>query len=321
MTTALITHPACFGHVTPPGHPERVARLEAVLRVLDDPQFGPLVWHEAPVAPDTALRRCHPQAYLDRIAAAVPTTGHVALDSDTHVMAGSVAAARRAAGAVLMAVDLVIDGSVDNAFCAVRPPGHHCETERAMGFCLYGSVAVAAKHALEHHVLDRVTVIDFDVYHGNGTQYLLWNEPRAPFISLHQSPLYPGSGTPDERGASGQITNIPLPPGTDGTGFREAFTARALPALRAARPELILVSAGFDAHAADPLAQMSLGADDFGWATDRICEVARDFCGGKLVSSLEGGYDLAALAESTAAHVRSLMSASGTLGQSEGGSQ
>jgi len=293
--------------VTPPGHPEQVARYDAVMAALDAPEFAALDRRLAPMVADAALLRCHPQQYLNRVAAAIPADGWVSLDADTHVMAGSETAARRAAGAAVAAVDAVLAGEVTNAFCALRPPGHHAERQIAMGFCLFGTVAVAAKHALEAHGLDRVAVVDFDVHHGNGTQDLLWDEPRATFVSTHQSPLYPGSGAADERGAHGQILNLPLPAGTDGAAYRAMFDARVMPVLRAVRPQLLLVSAGFDAHRADPLAQMALETDDFAWITERLCDLAAESCGGRVVSVLEGGYDLDALAASVAAHLGVLM--------------
>lgn len=320
MTTALYHHPDAASHVTPPGHPEQVARYHAIMKTLDDPRFAALDRRLAPMVADEALLRCHPQWYLDRVAAAAPTEGWASLDADTHVMAASETAARRAAGAAVAAVDAVMTAEAGNAFCALRPPGHHAERETAMGFCLFGTVAVAAKHALEAHGLARVAVMDFDVHHGNGTQDLLWDEPRATFVSTHQSPLYPGTGAAGERGAHGQILNLPLPAGTDGVAYRAVFEARVLPALRAARSELLLVSAGFDGHRADPLAQMALGTDDFAWITERLCDVADESCGGRVVSVLEGGYDLDALADSVAAHLGVLMDRGGA-GTKEGRGQ
>ncbi len=311
MTTALFYHPDAAGHVTPPGHPEQVARVHAIMAALEMPRFAALDRRLAPMVADAALLRCHPQRYLDRVAAAAPAAGWASLDADTHVMVASETAARRAAGAAVAAVDAGLGGEVGNAFCALRPPGHHAERETAMGFCLFGSVAVAAKHALEAHGLSRVAVLDIDVHHGNGTQDLLWDEPRATFVSTHQSPLYPGTGATGERGAHGQILNLPLPAGTGGAAYRETFEARVLPALRAARPDLLLVSAGFDAHRADPLAQMALETLDFAWITERLCDVADENCGGRVVSVLEGGYDLDALADSVSAHVAVLMDRGG----------
>lgn len=314
MTTALFSHPASLEHVTPEGHPERVDRIVAIERALSDPAFDALDRREAPLAAREALLRCHPAAYIDRVASAAPAEGWVALDGDTHMMSGSYEAALRAAGGAVAAVDAVLDGEVSNAFCALRPPGHHAETQTAMGFCLFGSISVAAKHALEVRGLSRVLVMDFDVHHGNGTQDLLWDDPRAYFVSTHQSPLYPGSGMRNERGAHGQMLNLPLPPGTDGTAYRQVFETSVMTAVRRAEPELILVSAGFDAHMADPLAQMALGTDDFRWIAERLCDLADELCAGRLVSVLEGGYDLTALAESVAAYT-AVMMARGQEGQ------
>ncbi len=307
MATALLTHAECLGHVTPPGHPERVGRLEAILEALEAPRFDALMRIEAPVGDEADILRCHPRAYLDGIRAAVPAEGWVALDADTHLAPGSLRAALRAVGAATAAVDMVIAGKAANAFCATRPPGHHAETATAMGFCLFGNVAIAARRALDHHGLARVAIMDFDVHHGNGTQDLLWSERRALFASTHQMPLYPGTGDRHETGAHGNILNVPLPPGAGSRAFRAALEAMVLPALDDFAPELLLISAGFDAHAHDPLAQMELTEDDFAWVTDRLCDLADAHAGGKVVSTLEGGYDLRALAASVAAHVGVLM--------------
>ena len=311
MTTALFSHPDCLGHVTPPGHPERVERLTAVLAALEAPEFASLDRREAPLATRSELLRAHPEAHIAAIEGAIPERGDVALDPDTHVMAGSLAAALRAAGAVVAAVDAVMAGAAGNAFCAIRPPGHHAEAERPMGFCLFGNVAIGAKHALDHHGLERVAIVDFDVHHGNGTQDILWNEPRVLFCSTHQMPLYPGTGEPGETGASGNVLNVPLPPGAGGAAFRAAVERQILPALEAFRPELILISAGFDAHGADLLANLELTEADFAWVTGRICNLAARHAKGRVVSTLEGGYDLEALAASVAAHVKVLMEQGG----------
>ena len=311
MTTLLITHPDCLDHVTPPGHPEQVARLEAVNRVLALPKFDGLLRREAPMACDEDLRLCHPRTYIERVKAAIPQEGWTQLDADTHLSPGSWRAAMRAVGANLQAIDRVMAGDVANAFCAVRPPGHHAERETAMGFCLFGNVAIAARHALERHGLSRVAIMDFDVHHGNGTQDLMWEEKRVRFASTHQMPLYPGSGAASETGAHGNIINVPLPPGAGGPAFRTAMTEKILPALEAFAPELVLISAGFDAHADDPLAQLMLREDDFAWITHRMCDIADTHAGGRVVSTLEGGYDLDALAASVAAHVDVLMERGG----------
>ncbi|WP_425093846.1 histone deacetylase family protein [Tropicimonas sp. S265A] len=307
MTTAFYTHADCLTHVTPPGHPEQVARLQAISEALAAPGFGALERCDAPLGAVADILRCHPQAYIDRVRDAIPEAGYVSLDADTHVAPGSLHAALRGVGAMCEAVDRVIAGEIGNAFVACRPPGHHAETETSMGFCLFGNIAIGAKRALDHHGLSRVAVVDFDVHHGNGTQDLLWDEPRTLFISSHQMPLYPGSGGRHETGAHGNIFNLPFPPETAGPAFRRHYEAEVFPALENFRPELILVSAGFDAHRADPLAQMALVEEDFAWVTERLCEVAADQCERRVVSTLEGGYDLEALAASTAAHVRVLM--------------
>lgn len=300
MSTALITHPDCLGHETPPGHPEQVARLSRVLEALAGKDLARVT---APLVAEDDLLRVHPRAYVESIRAAAPETGRAQLDADTWMSPGSLAAAHRAVGGAVRAVDLVLSGAHANAFVATRPPGHHAERETPMGFCLFGNVAVAAKHALVHHGLSRVAVVDVDVHHGNGTQDLLEDEPRALFISSHQFPLWPGTGTADETGPHDTILNVPLAPGTGSTGFRRAYEEKVFPRVAAFAPDLILVSAGFDAHRADPLAELELETGDFAWVTERLCDLADAHCGGRLVSCLEGGYDLDALAESAAAHV------------------
>ena len=307
MTTAFITHRDCLDHVTPPGHPERVARLEAINRRIGSPEFQGLKRLEAPLCEMDDLLRLHPQAYIDSIRSRLPNRGHASMDPDTHLSPGSMKAALRAAGANIIAVEKVLDREAANAFCAVRPPGHHAETARAMGFCLFGSVAIGAMHALEVRGLERVAIVDFDVHHGNGTSELLWNERRAFFASTHQMPLYPGSGNASEIGAHGQIVNVPLRPGAGGAEFRRAMTDLVMPRLDEHRPDCIFISAGFDAHRRDPLANLMLEAEDFEWATEVLCDAADKHCEGRVVSSLEGGYDLDGLSDSVAAHVRVLM--------------
>jgi acetoin utilization deacetylase AcuC-like enzyme len=307
MTTALISHPDCLAHLNPPGHPERVERLEAILTTLDAPRFDGLLRVSAPFATDDQIARVHPPAHLARLEALLPAAGFAAIDADTFMSAGSITAARRAAGAVVKGVDMVASGEVRNAFCAVRPPGHHAETLTAMGFCLLGNAVIGARHALEAHGLARVAIVDFDVHHGNGTQDLVWDDARILFASTHQMPLYPGSGAAGERGAHGQVVNVPLPPGAGGAEFRAAMAGHVLPAVEAHAPELILVSAGFDAHLHDPLANLALTEADFAWATAELCRLADRLCEGRIVSTLEGGYDLSALAASAAAHVEVLM--------------
>ena len=307
MTTALFSHPACVGHAVPAGHPECPDRLRAIEGALNAPGFAGLLRLEAPEVAEAALGRAHDRAYLDALAAAIPARGLRALDADTHVGPGALGAARRAAGAVTAAVDLVMGGGAANAFCAVRPPGHHAERARAMGFCLYANAAIGALHALDHHGAGRVAVVDFDVHHGNGTQDVLWHERRALFFSSHQMPLWPGTGEASEQGAHGQIVNLPLAPGSDGAAMRALYAAHVLPRLRAFAPDLIIVSAGFDAHRADPLAGLRWVEGDFAWLTRAICAVARDVCAGRVVSVLEGGYDLPSLGASVAAHVAELI--------------
>ena len=308
MTTALITHDACFNHVTPQGHPERVARMEHLMPALEGKALKRV---EAPLATDEDLRLVHPQTYIDRIRGAVPAEGYTQLDADTWMSPGSLESALRACGGAMSAVDMVLSGQVRNAFVAMRPPGHHAETETPMGFCLFGTVALAAKHALERQGLSRVAVVDFDVHHGNGTQDLLWSEARSLFVSSHQFPLWPGTGTADERGAHGNVLNVPLAPGTGGRGFRTEYEGQVFPALEAFGPDLILISAGFDAHRDDPLANLDLVEEDFAWVTRRLCDIASEHCDGRVVSCLEGGYDLNALAASAAAHVDELIARAG----------
>ncbi|HET6804279.1 MAG TPA: histone deacetylase family protein [Frateuria sp.] len=301
----LYTHPACLQHDPGPGHPESPERLRAVLAALDHDRFAALDRIEAPRAGIAALERVHEAAYVARILASAPMAGTVPLDEDTLMSPASAEAALRAAGAVAAAVDAVLEERGGRAFCAVRPPGHHATADRAMGFCLFNNVAIGAAHALAEHGLERVAIADFDVHHGNGTQDIFAREPRVLFVSTHQSPLYPGSGRADETGV-GNVLNAPLPPGTGRQGFRRTWDDCLLPRLDAFRPQLLLVSAGFDAHRADPLAQLQLDADDYAWLTTRLLDIAFAHADGRVVSTLEGGYDLQALAASVAAHVTAL---------------
>ena len=307
MTTALFTHPACLNHTTPDGHPERVARMQAIAEALDTPEFDALLRLEAPLCRDEDILLAHPASHLAAIRAAAPKTGFRALDPDTHMSPGTLEAAFRGVGGAVGAVDAVMSGQARNAFVAMRPPGHHAERETAMGFCFFGNITIAAKHALERHGLNRVAIIDFDVHHGNGTQDLVWEDARILFASTHQMPLYPGTGAASETGAHGNIVNVPLDQGTGGQVFRAKMRDLVLPAVAAHKPEMLFISAGFDAHRDDPLAGLNLLEDDFAWATQQICNIADTCANGRVVSSLEGGYDLAALAASTAAHVRVLM--------------
>ena len=309
MTTSLVTHAACLTHDTGAGHPERSDRLRAVLQALDADAFRTIDRREAPLAGVEELTRVHDVTYVDVILANVPRQGHVMVDGDTVMSPGSGEAALRAAGAVCAAVDAVMSGAARNAFCAVRPPGHHAEPGRAMGFCLFNNVAIGAQHARARHGLTRVAVIDFDVHHGNGTQAAFESDRDLFYASTHQSPLYPGTGSRDERGVGSNILNVPLPPGAGSDAFRHAMEREVVPALDAFRPELVMISAGFDAHRADPLASLGLTEADFAFATTALCDVARRHAGGKVVSTLEGGYNLAALAASAAAHVKALMQA------------
>ncbi len=307
MTTLFLSHPDCLQHITPPGHPEQVARLEYILRAMDADHFNDLSREEAPMGDEAHILLAHPIAHIKRLRDVAPTDGWMSLDADTHMSVGSLNAAMRAVGANIRAVDAVMGGKVKNAFAAMRPPGHHAEREKPMGFCLFGNVAIAAKHALENCGAMRVAIVDFDVHHGNGTQDLLWDEARALFCSSHQMPLYPGSGAATETGAHGNILNYPLSEGCSTSALQAAYDGTIFPAIEAFNPDLILVSAGFDAHRADPLAGLMWEVEDFRWLTHRICDVADKVCGGRIVSTLEGGYDLDALAASVAAHVEVLM--------------
>jgi len=302
----LYTHPACLDHDPGLGHPESPARLRAVLQALDAPQFAPIERMEAPHATREQLERAHGIEYVDYIFASAPPHGQTRLDPDTLMSPGSLEAALRAAGAACAATDAVLARETRRAFCAVRPPGHHATRNEAMGFCLFNSVAVAAAHALGAHRLDRAAIVDFDVHHGNGTQAIFRHDPRVLYASSHQMPLYPGTGDAGEHGA-GNIFNAPLPPGAGSDEFRAVWEEKLLPELDLFRPQLLLISAGFDAHARDPLAQLQLGVDDYTWITQRLVELADRHADGRIVSALEGGYDLDALRECTAVHVAVLM--------------
>jgi len=304
--TALIAHADCLDHVTPGGHPEQVARLEHVLHALAPLDLNRVT---APLAADDDVLRVHPKSYIDDIKGMRPETGTVQVDADTHMSRGSVDAAYRAVGGTLRAVDMVLGSEAKNAFVATRPPGHHAETATAMGFCLFGNVALGAKHALDYHGLQRVAVVDFDVHHGNGTQDILWNDARTLTITSQQMPLWPGTGAATETGEHDNVLNIPLEPETDGTKMRTVYAQTVFPRLREFAPELILVSAGFDAHRDDPLAQLNWSTEDFQWLGRELCAVAREICQGRLASVLEGGYDLHALAASAKVFVNELIEA------------
>ncbi|MBI1778672.1 MAG: histone deacetylase family protein [Proteobacteria bacterium] len=306
MTTRLYTHPACIEHNPGRMHPERPARLQAILAALDAPPFARLARREAPLGTVEQIARNHPEPFVRAALAAVPKSGLVDLGDEVLLSPGSGEAALRAVGAVCAAIDAVIAGEASNAFCAVRPPGHHAEPLGPMGFCLFNNVAIGAQHARAVHGLERVAVVDFDVHHGNGTQAAFERDPNLFYASTHEWPLYPGTGAASERGV-GNIWNAPLAPGSGSQEFRAAFSERILPALQAFGPELILISAGFDAHADDPLASLRLREEDYAWVTHELCRLAAATASGRVVSALEGGYDLEALAASTAAHVEALM--------------
>jgi acetoin utilization deacetylase AcuC-like enzyme len=307
MTTLLVTHPACLEHRTPAGHPERPDRLRAVAQALDADAFQALAREQAPAASLETIALCHPMDYVTAIRDATPQQGLVQIDADTSMSPGSFEAALRATGGVVHAVDAVMTGKAGNAFVAIRPPGHHAETTRPMGFCLFNSAAIGARHAQKAHGAERAAIIDFDVHHGNGSQDIFWSDATVMYCSTHQMPLYPGTGAVSESGDHDTVVNAPLHPGDGGAQFRQAMETRILPRLRDFRPDLVIISAGFDAHARDPLANLNLLEADFTWATQKLMEIADTSANGRVVSVLEGGYDLQGLAGSTAAHVTALM--------------
>jgi len=309
MTTLLFSHAACEDHIPNIGHPEGPVRLRAITEALSAPEFEALERREAPRAEESQISRVHPGSFVHDLLRAVPAQGVVDLDADTILSPGSGEAALRAAGAAVAAVDAVMAGEADNAFCAVRPPGHHAEPDHAMGFCLFNNVAVGALHAREAHGLNRIAVVDFDVHHGNGTQAMFWDDPDLFYASTHQMPLYPGTGAARERGVNANIVNVPLPPDAGSVEFRQALRDSIVPALTMFQPDFLFISAGFDAHAEDPLAGLNFVEDDYAWATEQLMALARNACGGRLVSVLEGGYNPDALGRSVAAHVRALMQA------------
>ncbi|HYG86910.1 MAG TPA: histone deacetylase family protein [Azospirillum sp.] len=309
MTTLIFTHRDCFEHDTGPGHPESPDRLDVVWQALDHDAFRHLERRDAPEATVDQLARVHARDYVEAVLEVMPDEGYVRLDADTLLSPGSRGAILRAAGSVCAAVDAVLGGEALRAFCAVRPCGHHAEPARAMGFCVFNNVAVGAAHARAAHGLTRVAVVDYDVHHGNGTQAMFEDDPGLFFASTHQAPLYPGTGHAHERGVAGNIVNAPLPPFSGSAEFRRAMEVEVLPAVDAFAPELLFISAGFDAHARDPLAQLQLSNADFEWATRQLVVLAEKHCGGKVVSVLEGGYDPVGLAEGCAAHLQALMRA------------
>lgn len=308
MTTLLVTDDVFLEHKVPEGHPERPERLLAITDALTDGRFAALDRRGARPVDDATLATAHTETYVASVRAAIPESGEAPLDADTYVSPMSFVAAASGAGGACQAVDAVIGGEVSNAFCASRPPGHHAEADRAMGFCLFANAVIAARHAQRVHGAERVAIIDWDVHHGNGTQAIVWSDPSILYGSTHQMPLYPGTGAASETGA-GNIFNAPLAPESGGAEFEDAFSTVLLPAVNAFAPDLIIISAGFDAHWRDPLASLNLREEDFAWATGEVMRLADRHCGGRIVSLLEGGYDLQGLSASVAAHVETLMKA------------
>ncbi len=309
MSTLLITHAACLEHLTPLGHPERPDRLRAIERALEAEKFQTLARVQAPIAPIEAIALCHPMDYITAVREAGPKEGLIHLDADTAMSPGTFEAALRAAGGAIHAVDEVLTKKANNAFIATRPPGHHAETARPMGFCLFDNAAIAARYAQRHYGIANAAIVDFDVHHGNGSQQIFWSDKTVMYCSTHQMPLFPGTGAVGETGEHNTVVNAPLRPGDGAQAFRAALESRILPRLTEFKPELIIISAGFDAHTRDPLANINLAEADFVWATQKIMDIADRFAGGRIVSLLEGGYDLQALGNSVAAHVATLMHA------------
>ncbi len=307
MSTLLITHAAFLNHLTPLGHPERPDRLRAIERALEAEKFQTLARSQAPLAPLETIALCHPMAYITEVREASPREGLIHLDADTAMSPGSFEAALRAAGGAIHAVDEVLNKKAANAFVAARPPGHHAETARPMGFCLFDNAAIAARYAQQRYGIGSAAIVDFDVHHGNGSQDIFWSDKTVMYCSTHQMPLFPGTGAVGETGEYNTVVNAPLRPGDGGAAFRAAFEDRILPRLGEFKPELVIISAGFDAHMRDPLANINLAEADFVWATQKLMDVADSHAGGRVVSLLEGGYDLQALGNSVAAHVATLM--------------
>jgi acetoin utilization deacetylase AcuC-like enzyme len=307
MSTLLISHPACLDHIVPQGHPERPDLLRAVEAALEAEKFQVLARIEAPLASLETVALCHPMDYITALRDASPDEGLIQLDGDTAMSPGTFEAALRAAGGGVLAVDEVLAKKAHNAFVATRPPGHHAETARPMGFCLFDNAAIAARHAQNHHGIARVAIVDFDVHHGNGSQEIFWADKTVMYCSTHQMPLFPGTGAISESGEYNTVVNAPLRPGDGADKFKAAFEDRILPRLNEYKPELVIISAGFDAHYRDPLANLNLSEDDFAWATKKLMDLAESCAGGRVVSLLEGGYDLQALGNSVAAHVTALM--------------
>lgn len=306
MTTQLYSHEIHLQHITPPGHPERVDRLKVVAEALGAENFNSLERKPSVVADEAVMELVHPAGFIETISSSMPEEGYAQLAEDTHISAKSWESVTYAVGASLAAIDAVFNKQADNAFVAIRPPGHHAEKATAMGFCLVNNIAIAARYAQENYGAERVAIVDWDVHHGNGTQDIFYDDPSVMFASTHQMPLYPGSGKESEIGI-GNIHNVPLREDDDGEVFREAFSSKVLPAVENFAPDLILISAGFDAHVRDPLGGLNLVADDFDWATGKLMDLATRYCDNRLVSLLEGGYDLQGLGESCAAHVNRMM--------------
>jgi acetoin utilization deacetylase AcuC-like enzyme len=309
MSTLLLSHPACLDHLTPAGHPERPDRLRAIEQALEDERFQMLAREHAPKAPLDIIALVHPIDYVEAISNASPSEGMVHLDADTSMSPGSFEAALRGAGGAMRAVDEVMNQNATNAFVAVRPPGHHAEVARPMGFCLFNNAAIAARYARNRYEVERAAIVDFDVHHGNGSQDIFWADKSVMYCSTHEMPLYPGTGAVGERGEHNTIVNAPLRAGDGGDAFRDAFETVILPRLREFKPDILVISAGFDAHTRDPLANLNLIEADFAWVTKKLMDVANDSAQGRIVSMLEGGYDLQGLSRSVAAHVTTLMGA------------
>ena len=306
--TLVYTHDACLNHKPGPHHPESPERLKTVLQALRAPEFAALEWRDAPMGTLEQVQLIHVQDFIDEVAEIAPSQGYMPLDGgDTIMSPGSWEAVMRCVGAACAGVDAVLNDDARNVFCATRPCGHHAEPGKAMGFCIFNQAAIAAAYAYDVHKLERVAVVDFDVHHGNGTQAAFYNRPELFYASSHQSPLYPGTGKAAETGVSHNILNVPLPPGCDSDLFRSRIEAEMLPALREFNPELIIISAGFDAHRLDPLAALRLDDDDFHWITQELVQIAEETCKGRIVSILEGGYSMEGLAGGTRAHMRALL--------------